>query len=111
MLPHLWEDALCAVVCLDDDMLVELLCVHAQRLVEGRALVVVEVHGDVHTQTEETAPQVGDSALEELGLGLEERGEEVTVSVYTHTRAHTHTSLCIPYRLHTKGAKTAITHV
>lgn len=43
----LGEDALRSLVGLDDHVLVELLGVQAERLVEGGALVVVEVHGDV----------------------------------------------------------------
>ena len=35
---------------LDDNMEVELLGVEAQRAVEGRSLMVVQVHGDVHLQ-------------------------------------------------------------
>lgn len=55
---HRWEEAGCGVVGLDDDVLVELLGVQAQRLVEAAALVVVEVHGDVDGVAEEAAPEL-----------------------------------------------------
>jgi len=69
------------LVSLNDDVLVELACVQAEALIEGRALVVVQVHGDVHGQAEEAAPQLGFPVVEELGLGLEHSGEEVAVPV------------------------------
>mmetsp|Transcript_32953 Transcript_32953/g.72832 ORF Transcript_32953/g.72832 Transcript_32953/m.72832 type:complete len:279 (-) Transcript_32953:229-1065(-) len=62
-------------------MLVELLGVQAQGLVEGRALVVVQVHGDVHRQAEEARPQLGLPVFDEAGLRLEHSSEEVTVAV------------------------------
>jgi hypothetical protein len=37
---------------------IELGCVEPQGLVEGCPLVVVQVHGDVHRQAEETAPHL-----------------------------------------------------
>jgi hypothetical protein len=57
----------------------ELRGVQAQGLVECAALVVVQVHGHVHGQAEEARPQLGDGALQQPGLGLEQRSEEVTV--------------------------------
>ncbi len=45
---------------------VELRRVEADGLVEGGALVVVQVHGHVHRQAEEAAPQLGLPVVEEL---------------------------------------------
>ena len=53
---YLREDAGSGVVCLYDDMLVELSGVHAQRGVEGISLMVIQIHGDIHRQAEEFAP-------------------------------------------------------
>ncbi len=51
-------------------MLVELASVHTQGLIEGSTLMVVEVHGDVHRQAEETRPELGLEVVDELGPGL-----------------------------------------
>ena len=45
---------------------VELLGVEAQGLVEGCALVVVQVHGHIHGQAEEARPQLGLPVVQEL---------------------------------------------
>lgn len=76
---HLREDACHGLVGLNDDVLVELAGVQTEALVESRALVVVQVHSDVHGQAEEAAPQLGLPVIQELGLGLEHGGEEVSV--------------------------------
>lgn len=62
-------------------MLVELGSVQANRLVEGGAAVVVQVHGDVHRQAEEAGPQLGLPVVDQLGPGLQHSGEEVAVAV------------------------------
>lgn len=77
---HLREDALCGLVGLDDNMLVEFLGVHAEGFVELRALVVVQVHGGVHGETEEFAPETGLEVVEEFWTGLQNCSEEISVS-------------------------------
>ena len=70
-----------SVTVTPDDVLVELGGVQAALLVEGRSLVVVQVHGDVHRVAEEAAPQLAIPTLQHLGLGLQNGGEEITVTV------------------------------
>lgn len=60
-------------------MLVELRSVEADGLVEGGTLMVVEIHGDVHGQAEEAAPQLSYPVVEKLRLRLEDGGEEVAM--------------------------------
>ena len=62
-------------------MLVELSGVQTALLVEGRTLVVVQVHGDVDRVAEEAAPQLGVPTLQHLGLSLQHGGEEISVAV------------------------------
>ena len=77
----LGEDGRGGLVGLVNDVHVELGGVQADGLVELGAGVVVEVHGHVHGQAEEPGPQLGLKVVDELGPGLEARGEEVTVAV------------------------------
>ena len=79
--PHLGEDPGGGLVGLDDDVLVELGGVQAQGAIERSASVVVQVHGDVHGQAEEPGPQLGLPVVDQLGLGLQARSEEVAVAV------------------------------
>ena len=60
-------------------MLVELGGVEADAFIEGRPLVVVQVHGDVDGQAEELAPLAALPVIQELGLCLQDSAEEVTV--------------------------------
>ena len=78
---HGGEDARGRLVRLDDHVLVELLGLQAERLVERGALVVVEVHRDVHAQAEEARPKLGARAADHLGPRLEHGGEKVAVPV------------------------------
>ena len=71
---HLGEDALRGLVGLDDDVAVESIGVHAQQLVEGVALVVVEVHGDVDRQAEEARPEAAGGG----GEGGQGGGDQVS---------------------------------
>lgn len=57
----------------------ELRGVESQCLVEGAALVVIEVHGDVHGEAEELGPGLGNGALEEVWMTLQESCQEVAV--------------------------------
>jgi hypothetical protein len=65
-----------------DDVHVELGGVHAQRFVEFRSRVIVQVHGDVHGQAKESTPQLGFRVVQEFRSRLQDGGEEVTVSVF-----------------------------
>lgn len=56
---YLREDASRSIVCLNDDMLVELSGIHAQRRVEGISLMIIQVHGDIYRQAKELAPLTG----------------------------------------------------
>ena len=47
-----WEEASGCVVGLNNDVLVELCGLKAERLVEGGPLVIIQVHGDVHGMAE-----------------------------------------------------------
>lgn len=73
---HLREDAHAGLVCLNEHVLAELRCVEAQGLVKGGALVVVQVHGHVDRQAEELGPGLGNGALQQPGLGLEQGCEQ-----------------------------------
>lgn len=77
----LGEDLRGGLVGLVDDVHVELRGVQAEGTVELLAGVVVQVHGHVHGQAEEARPELGLPVVDELGAGLEARGEEVTVTV------------------------------
>tara|TARA_Y100000746_G_scaffold229449_1_gene239170 strand:- start:919 stop:1968 length:1050 start_codon:yes stop_codon:yes gene_type:complete len=69
-------------VRLVDDVHVELGGVHAQRFVEFRSRVIVQVHGDVHGQAKESTPQLGFRVVQEFRSRLQDGGKEVTVSVF-----------------------------
>lgn len=75
------EEASGGDVGLHNDVLVELLGLEADRLIERGALVVVEVHGDVHTVAEEVGPHLGLPVVQVLWAGLEQGLEEVSVPV------------------------------
>jgi hypothetical protein len=45
--------------------------------------VVVQVHGDIHGEAEEARPQLGNSALQQLWLRLEQGSKEVAVPAAT----------------------------
>ena len=62
-------------------MLVEVPCVQAQGLVERRALVIIEVHGDIDREAEESGPELGLPVINQLGASLEDCREEVSVAV------------------------------
>ena len=68
---HLWKDTFAGVVGLDEHMLAELGSVEAQCLIELGALVVVEVHGDVHGQAEELGPDLSSGTTQQLLVTLE----------------------------------------
>jgi len=89
VMPELWcltvwnlrEDTGCGVVCLNDDMLVELSGVHAKRGVESISLMVIEVHGDIDRQAEKLAPLAGLPVIGHGWLCLQDCSEEITMPV------------------------------
>ena len=68
------EDALSRLVRLEDDVLVELLGVEAQGLVEGRAGVVVEVHGDVDLKKKREGGREREKVREGRSMGAKKKG-------------------------------------
>ena len=80
---HLWEDAGSGLVSLNDHVLVELGGIEANAFIEGRPLVVIQVHGDIDGQAEELAPLAALPVIQELGLRLQDGAEEVTVPAET----------------------------
>ena len=60
---------------------VELLGVEAERFVEGRALVVVKVHGDVNREAEEFGPGACLPVFHQLRPRLQDGREEVAMPV------------------------------
>lgn len=62
-------------------MHVELLGVEAKGFIEVRPLVVIEVHGNVDGQAEETCPQLGAPGGQELRVALQHGSEEVAMAV------------------------------
>ena len=76
---YLRENACSGVVGLNDDMLIELGCVHAQRRVESIPLVVIQVHCDIHRQAEELAPLSRLPVIDHCWLCLQNSCKEVTM--------------------------------
>lgn len=76
---YLWEDASCGVVCLNDDMLVELRSVQAKGGVESITLMVIEVHGYIYREAEEFAPLPGLPIVGHCRLCLQDGCEEVAM--------------------------------
>ena len=77
---YLWEDSLSGSIGLNNDVLVELSVFHTERLVKGCSLMVIQVHGDVHGQAEETRPHAGLEVIQELWTSLKDSSEEITVA-------------------------------
>ena len=70
------------LVGLVNDVHVELRRVQTERFVELTAAVIVQVHGDVHGQAEESRPELRFGGVDQLRARLQNRREEVAVTVF-----------------------------